>query len=315
MGNVSDSYVNSRVSKVDNYETILKVSRIISGLSFFVYIPIIVVFFFSQKTRIKVIQIQLILASIFHSCTYFLRGKSTKEYLCITKGMLNLLPFFATITTGTVIVYVALGIVWRPNEQKVNCGFFLKTFIFTWGIPLVYWVFIAWEFYVKNLDYNHPCWINQPRAVVLFFVCCFTSSGANIIYLFISIIKMNKFIKKYGSDSISVLFRRKLIIIIIWSILCFAAIIIRFVFYFVELNGNVQRSFGMILAKYIFESICGPMYVVIYCYTRNTLKTFIEIITCKRKESHKGNSIRDKNCPVNSEMYLEESIDLNTTLY
>ena len=59
MGNAYDSYKNnSRISKVDNYETILNVSQIISGLSLFVYIPIIVVFFFSPKTRIKVMQIQ-----------------------------------------------------------------------------------------------------------------------------------------------------------------------------------------------------------------------------------------------------------------
>ena len=152
MGNAYDSYMNSRISKVDNYETIINVSRIISGLSLFVYIPIIVVFFFSPKTRVKVIQIQLIIASMFHNFTYFLQGTSTQEYLCITKGMVNLLPFFTTITTGTVIVYVALGIVWRPKEQEVTCGFFMKTFVFTWGIPLVYWLYNVWFYYFKQIE-------------------------------------------------------------------------------------------------------------------------------------------------------------------
>ena len=49
MGNIYDSYMNSRISKVDNYETIINVSQIISGLSLFVYIPIIVVFSSPQK--------------------------------------------------------------------------------------------------------------------------------------------------------------------------------------------------------------------------------------------------------------------------
>ena len=71
MGNAFDSYMNSRISKVDNYETIINVSQIISGLSLFVYIPIIVVFFFSPKTRVKVIQIQLIIASMFHTLPTF----------------------------------------------------------------------------------------------------------------------------------------------------------------------------------------------------------------------------------------------------
>ena len=315
MGNIYDPYTNSRISKVDNYETIINVSRIISGLSLFVYIPIIVVFFFSPKTRVKVIQIQLIIASMFHNFTYFLRGTSTQEYLCITKGMLNLLPFFTTITTGTVIVYVALGIVWRPKEQEVTCGFFMKTFVFTWGIPLVYLLYYGWFFYFKERDYNHPCWINDRVAVVIFFVCCFLSFGANVIYLLISIAKMNQFIKQYGSDTISALLRRKLIVISIWSIICFAVFIMRFVYYFVELSGSVIRDFGTILGKYIFESISGPMYVIIYCYTRNTLKTFFEKISCKRNISHKGDSIEEIECQNNSDVLLDESIDLNTTLY
>ena len=193
--------------------------------------------------------------------------------------------------------------------------FFYENFCFYVGYSSCLFICNVWFFYIKQRDYNHPCWMSDRVAVVIFFVCCFLSFGANVIYLLISIAKMNQFIKQYGSDTISALLRRKLIVISIWSIICFAVFIMRFVYYFVEFYGSVIRDFGTILGKYIFESISGPMYVIIYCYTRNTLKTFLEIITCKRKESHKGNSIGDKNCPVNSEMYLEESIDLNTTLY
>ncbi len=111
---------NDRPSKIDNYDTIVVIGIIVTSVSSLVYIPILFVFFSKSFTRIKVIQIQLILVSILHSITFLYKGSSTQEFLCLTKGMLNLLPYFSTITTETVIVYVALDLVWHQKDQKIK---------------------------------------------------------------------------------------------------------------------------------------------------------------------------------------------------
>ena len=54
---------NDRPSQIDNYDTIVVIGIIVTSVSSLVYIPILFVFFSKSFTRIKVIQIQLILVS------------------------------------------------------------------------------------------------------------------------------------------------------------------------------------------------------------------------------------------------------------
>ena len=68
---------NDRPSKIDNYDTIVVIGIIVTSVSSLVYIPILFVSFSKSFTRIKVIQIQLILVSILHSITFLYKGSST----------------------------------------------------------------------------------------------------------------------------------------------------------------------------------------------------------------------------------------------
>lgn len=127
---------------------------------------------------------------------------------------------------------------------------------------------------------------------------------------------MNSFIKKYGEDIISLLFKKKLITILIWSMICFANFIIKFTCFIYEDGGGVIRDFKAILCKYIFETLCGPIYVIIYCHTKNTLPTFFKILLCKKEKGHCKNSIGEAlSLSKAEEPSTEESIDINMTLY
>ena len=74
-------------NKIDNYDTIVLIGRIVTSVFSLVYIPILLVFFSRAFTRVKVIQLQLIIISILHSFTFLFKGTSTQEFLCITKGI------------------------------------------------------------------------------------------------------------------------------------------------------------------------------------------------------------------------------------
>ena len=310
-------------NKIDNYDTIVLIGRIVTSVFSLVYIPILLVFFSRAFTRVKVIQLQLIIISILHSFTFLLKGTSTQEFLCITKGMVNLLPYFSTITTETVIVYVALDLVWNQKDQRITISFFFRTFFFSLGIPLIYWIINVYLFYGPYADYNHPCWFNGLTTIIIFFNCCFVSFGINLGYLILSIIRMNKFIARYGKDEICVAFKKKLYIYLIWSLICFIFFLLKVIGFSIEYKGYVIRNFLLILVKYLFEVIRGPIYVVIYCYTKNTMSNFWTLLTCNRQKRN----ITITNSTIiksDKEVALSESLNdgesnqdsnVNSTLY
>lgn len=90
MGNMSD-----RPVKIDNYNVILLNFSIISGCTFCIYIPIIVLYLCKGTfNRLKILQFQLVISAMIQSSTYFYPAYSTQEYLCISKGSFNLLYIF-----------------------------------------------------------------------------------------------------------------------------------------------------------------------------------------------------------------------------
>lgn len=92
MGSIPD-----RPVKIENYNTILMISSIISGCAYFIYLPIIVTYLCCKGTfnRLKVLQFQLVISAMLQSLTYFYQGYSTQEYLCISKGPLISFYIFA----------------------------------------------------------------------------------------------------------------------------------------------------------------------------------------------------------------------------
>ena len=236
--------------------------------------------------------------------------------------MLNLLPYFSTITTETVIVYVALDLVWHQKDQKITLSFF-----FSLGIPPIHWTINIYLFKGPYLDHNHPCWIHGLETIIVFFVCCFVSFGINLGYLVLSIIRMNKFIAQYGEDEICSAFKKKLYIYLIWSLICFFFFLIKVIGFTIEYRNNVIRNFTIILVKYLFEIIRGPIYVIIYCYTNNTMSNFWTIVKCNRqKRTNTSNNTINTNLyksdkevalslSLNEGDNIPEDSNLNSTLY
>ena len=159
MGNTSYSFVNLfKEPKVEGYNTIFTVSFIISAASFIVYLPILFLFLKTPFTRIKVAQLELIISSILQNITFFYKGGNTQEFLCITKGPINLLVYFSTILSSTVIVYIAYDNIWHPNNKKITFCFVSIVTFFSIGIPFIFFIITNILTYYIEIDYNHPCW-------------------------------------------------------------------------------------------------------------------------------------------------------------
>ena len=280
MGNLFES--NYKESKINNAETIFLISWIISGISMLIYLPILILIFRNKFSRLKIVQLQLLFSSFWQSFTYFTKPLNSQEYLCITKGPFNILAYLADIATSTVIVNVAYNSIHYPNNNKISCPFLFAVFGVGYGLPLVYFIIVIIFFEIVDKDYNHPCKLHQSWAVASFFVLCYICYIINIGYLVKSIIGMNKFIRDYPEEKVGVLFRRRLSKYLIWTSWNFLEFINKFILFELESHGFVFREFGIILLKYIIESTSGPLYVIIYCYTHNTMKEFFSL--CKKKE-------------------------------
>ena len=280
MGNLFEG--NYKESKIDNAETVLLISRIISGISMLIYLPILILIFKNKFSRLKVVQLQLLFSSFWQSFTYFTKPMNSQEYLCITKGPFNILAHLAEIATSTVIVYVAYNSINYPNNNKVSCSFIFSTIGVGSGIPLLYFITHIIIFETLDMDYNHPCKFHHIGAAGIFFALSYIFYVINIGYLVISIIGMNKFIKSYPEEKVGLLFRRRLVKYLIWTSWNLIIFIGKFILFEFEYHNSVFRGFVNILLKYIIESTSGPIYVIIYCYTHNTLKEFFSL--CKKKE-------------------------------
>ena len=322
MGNTNFSYVNIfKEPKVDGYNTIFTVSFIISASSFIVYLPILFLFLKTPFTRIKVAQLELIISSILQNITLFYKGGNTQEYLCITKGPLNLILYFSTILSSTVIVYIAFQNIWNPNDKKITCCFISSVTFFSLGIPFLFFIIsIIMSDYIE-IDYNHPCWIHNVYIIGVFFVLCYLSLGINLVYIIISIIRMNKYINQYKEDKIGLLFRRRLTKFLIWTIFCILVFIHKFSMFFYEFHNNVMRNFYEILLKSVIESTNGPLYVIIYCYTHKTFSQIKELL-CKKKvkDNNRGISLIPQNHSTEDTIFDsfgndDDKNETNSTIY
>lgn len=316
MGNLFEG--NYKESKIDNAETVFLISRIISGISMLIYIPILILIFKNKFSRLKVVQLQLLFCSFWQSITYFTKPMNSQEYLCITKGPFNILAHLAEIATSTVIVYVAYNSINYPNNNNVSCSFIFSTIGVGSGIPLLYFITHIIIFEILDTDYNHPCQFHHIGAAGIFFALSYIFYVINIGYLVISIIGMNKFIKSYPEEKVGLLFRRRLVKYLIWTSWNLIIFIAKFIMFEFEYHNSVFRGFVTILLKYIIESTSGPIYVIIYCYTHNTLKEFFSL--CKKKEDFDRTDkmfsmVENKSNDAYDSIINSESQFINDTIY
>lgn len=304
-----------RDSKVESMDTIIKISSIITGVSFIFYLPILVIYIFGRKqfTRIKFLNLQLVIASIIQGATFFYQGFNTQEYLCIVKGPFNLIPYFCIISTSTLIVYVAYKLIWNPSGEKVNAKFLIGSLIISWGIPVFFTLSTILLSYLLISDYNHPCWITNISSISCFFILCFLSFGIGIGYLAVSIIKLNRYLKQYGNDELCLKFKKRLyryLGLIIFTFLVFLHKLIAFI---AEYNHYFIRDFLPILFKYIIETINGPLYVLIYCYNEEIWNSIKEFMLC-RKNNNENQSSKAEILTKVEQIHLpdEPSVSLST---
>ena len=304
MGSIPD-----RPVKIENYNTILMISSIISGCAYFIYLPIIVTYLCCKGTfnRLKVLQFQLVISAMLQSLTYFYQGYSTQEYLCISKGPLNFFLYFCNLTTATLIVFISYNQIWNPNSKSLSCSFILSELLFSWGIPLIYTILVTLITFGFLKDYNHPCWIHDKYSVIIYFSLSFIYNIIAIGYLILSIYRLGKYIKKYGNNELTSKFLLRLIKYLIFMILCFFLFVHRFSMYLVELNGKVIREFWIILLKYIIESLGAPLYVIIYCYTRDVMNSLRCCCFKDRSSSTKTNSSDE----INTNSIIDDNLEAN----
>ena len=105
--------------------------------------------------------------------------------------------------------------------------------------------------------------------------------------------------------------QKKLDIYLIWSLICFFFFLIKVIGFTIEYRNNVIRNFTIILVKYLFEIIRGPIYVIIYCYTNNTMRNFWTIVKCNRQKR-----TNTSNNTINTNLYKSDkevalSVSLN----
>ena len=121
--------------------------------------------------------------------------------------------------------------------------------------------------------------------------------------------------------------QKKLDIYLIWSLICFFFFLIKVIGFTIEYRNNVIRNFTIILVKYLFEIIRGPIYVIIYCYTNNTMRNFWTIVKCNRqKRTNTSNNTINTNLyksdkevalslSLNEGDNIPEDSNLNSTVY
>lgn len=304
-----------RDSKVESMDTIIKISSIITGVSFIIYLPILVIYIFGPKrfTRIKFLNLQLVIASIIQGATFFYQGYNTQEYLCIVKGPFNLIPYFCIISTSTLIVYVAYKLIWNPSGEKVNAKFLFWSLIISWGIPILFTLSTIVLSLLFKSDYNHPCWIANIISVSCFYIWCFLYFGIGISYLVISIIKLNRYLKQYGNDELCLKFKKRLYRYLVLMIFTFLDFLHKLMGFIAEYHHNFIRDFLPILFKYIIETINGPLYVLIYCYNEEIWNSIKEFILC-RKKNNENQSSKEEMLTKVEQIHLpdEPSVSLST---
>lgn len=169
--------------------------------------------------------------------------------------------------------------------------------LLTWGIPFVISV-VSFIIALEENGWNYPfkektCWIEKNMSLIgTYYTLCIVYFIVSIIYLIISIHRTNVCMKEYGKDMVIKMFRNRLKGYFILMVFSFLFFMTHFVLFFIEKHSETELDNPILVsAKYICDSIIGPLFVFVYCSTKEVWTKFKNIVSCKNKQ--KKNEIEE----------------------
>ena len=172
--------------------------RILSSLSFILYISFFIVYFFGriQQNFTIVLNIQLCIACMMHSISYLFPSMvdsvSTPTVLCYIQSLLNSLSDLCTIMVATATIIISFLNFKDPdiiinNKKKI----LLFICLLCWILPLVFCIIIFVYGNVHN-EGDAFCWINNYKVIFCYYGFCII----NYCTFFIVLYKISKGIKQ-----------------------------------------------------------------------------------------------------------------------
>ena len=258
-------------------------TAVISGISFFPYIALLIVYF---KTRasldlISIINIQLIISSILHSSSFLIPPEKGNA-LCIFQSVLNSVSDINTDTISLSIALISLlNFAYPKLIEDKKCIFHVIIGIFCWVFPITCGVTPA----ITNsivLDFNNFCWISPGLLVYIVYGIMMISYFVNLWALLMLRKKIKDFLKEENFITLYSKFYKRIIRYIILLILNILLTILNVILLVFE--DKIEPKTGQIL--YCFESIIEsslcPIYAIVYGFNKERMEVLKNVLCCRK---------------------------------
>ena len=132
--NTTSSCENSPIFNTTRNYTITTCASI-SGASFIIYIPLLIVHLANirKMTFISSFNFQMLLSSILHSVTFFVRHFNQYLFRCGTKGPLNMIAILLSVGIATNLSYVSFNTLWNV-KLTTSPPTYMKTILLIFGL-------------------------------------------------------------------------------------------------------------------------------------------------------------------------------------
>lgn len=267
--------------------------RLISSISFIVYISLFIVYFFGKvnKNFTDVINIQICIASMMHSISYLLpsaKDAATKTtVLCYIQALLNSLSDLCSLLVATAVMIVIYLNYKSQDFVEKNKGKILLTIcLLCWLLPLIFCIIIFMYGDVKSSG-GAFCWVNNETISYIYYSFCLLGYIIYFSVLYKIISNIHRIIKKTNSiemnDEYFNVFRR------LTFVLCLTFSVFSLNFGITTagaIGGEIpgQIYFGLSLFTQIGEMISCPLYVIVFCFDKKRYAEFIRIIKCQQHQ-------------------------------
>lgn len=293
--------------------------RLISSISFIVYISLFIVYFFGKtKENFSAgINIQVCIASMMHSVSYLLPSvkdaANTTTVLCYIQALLNSLSDLCSLLVATAVMITMYLHYKSPVFVEKNKGKILLIICsLCWLLPLIFCIIIFIYGDVKSSG-GAFCWINNQTISYIYYGFCLIGYAVYFSVLYKIINQIHKLLKKSNSLNLSDeyfgVFRR------ITFMLCLTFCVFSLNFGITTvfaIGGDIpgQIYFWLSLFAQIGEMLSCPLYVVVFCFDKNRTMELIRIIRCKPLPKENNPVEHNKNIKTEDDEENEDIIEM-----
>ena len=264
--------------------------RIISSISFIPYISLLIVFFVGKikEDFTFAVNVQICIASIMHSASYLfpsMENAATKTtVLCYIQALLNSLSDLCTLLVATAVMIVSYLNLTSPefvinNKNKLS----LVIGLVCWLLPLIFCIIIFIYGDVKSSGGSF-CWIDNQTISYIYYSVCLVGYIIFFSVLYKIISEIKRFLKESNSRELGNKYIKTLRNLTFVVCLTFCVFSLNFAVTSTwAAGGDVpgQIYFWLSLCTQIGEMISCPLYVLIYCFTKQRYIELARIFMCK----------------------------------